>query len=548
LDSSNKPHSNRLTLLYALPALFGCAFFLLAGLLFLPQIGIENDEALFSGIFLKPYGDAYTVRIGHSRIPLMLMSYIGSLKAWLYRPVMSLFGTGLAVLRLPVLLIGVASIWLFFRLLHRIAGVRAAIIGCTLLAADATYLLTVCFDWGPVALQHLLLTAGLLVLVHFYQSRRLPPLFWGFCLLGLGMWDKALAVWMLGGIGVAAIVVFPRHLWALATRQRLGIATAGFLLGVLPLLVYNMENKWATFVGNVSHDTHDIPGKARMLMETAKGDGLFGWMFNEAWQTPKQPPPSGLIQRASANITSLFGHPRRHLLFYAFLLALVLAPLARGDALRAIVFALLAMAVAWIQMATNAGTGGSVHHTILLWPFPQMVIAVSFAAASRRLGRVGIPALAFVTIALFVSGALVANEYFYVSFTFGGAPAWSDAIFPLSDFMKGAGSGTVYCVDWGMLDPLRFLNRGKLKLATGTDPIRNPQLTADDRAAVLRMISDPGAVFIAHTKDFENFPGTSEKLVKFAEAEGYRREMLTVISDRFGRPAFEVYRLSSPDE
>ena len=33
----------------------------------------------------------------------------------------------------------------------------AALIGCGLLATDAIYLLTSCFDWGPVALEHLLL-------------------------------------------------------------------------------------------------------------------------------------------------------------------------------------------------------------------------------------------------------------------------------------------------------------------------------------------------------------------------------------------------------
>ena len=47
---------------------------MLAGLAFLTKIGIENDEALFAGAFLKPYGGAYTVRIGHSRIPLMVMT------------------------------------------------------------------------------------------------------------------------------------------------------------------------------------------------------------------------------------------------------------------------------------------------------------------------------------------------------------------------------------------------------------------------------------------------------------------------------------------
>ena len=540
-----RPYTSRL--LYWLPALIGCLFFFLAGLAYLTKIGIENDEAIFAGVFLKPYGGAYTIRIGHSRIPLMVMTYIGTLKAWLYRPLMSIFGTGAMVLRLPMLVAGVASVWLFFRLLYRIAGLRAAIIGCSLLAVDSTYLLTVCFDWGPVALQHLLLVAGLLLLARFYQRRTLPALFWGFCLLGLGMWDKALAVWMLGGIGVAAVAVFPGRLRALASRRRMAIAILGFTLGVLPLLIFNVENRWATFAGNVSRDTSDIPGKARMLMETAKGDGLFGWMFDEQWQTPAPHAPSGIVQRTSAGISSLAGHPRRHSLFYAFLLAVLLAPLARGDALRAILFALIAMAVAWVQMATNANTGGSVHHTILLWPFPQMVVAVSFAAASRRLSRAGIPALAVVTAVMAISGVLVANEYYYMSYRFGGAPVWSDSLFPLSGFMKGVASGSVYCVDWGILDGLRYLNHGKLKLAVGSDPISKPQLGPGDRETVLRMLADPGAVFIAHTKDFENFQGANDRLVKFAAAEGFRRDMLAVISDSFGRPAFEVYRFAAPE-
>jgi len=532
--------------LYTLAIFSACLFFLFAGLAFLTKIGIENDETIFVGAFLKPYGGAYTIRIGHSRIPLMVMTYIGTLKAWLYRPLMSIFGTGLVTLRLPMLLAGVAGVWFFYRLLYRIAGLRAAIIGCTLLAVDSTYLLTVCFDWGPVALQHLLLLAGLLLLVRFYQQGALPALFWGFCLLGLGMWDKALAVWMLSGIGVAAMLVFPGRLLALASRKRIAISIVGFTLGVLPLLVFNLENEWATFRGNVSRDTSDIPGKARLLIETAKGDGLFGWMFDEQWQTPAPHAPRGIVEQASAKISSLAGHPRRHALFYAFLLAVLLTPLARGEALRAILFALVAMAVAWVEMAANANTGGGVHHTILLWPFPQLVVAVSLAAASRRLGRAGIPALAVVTVVLTVSGLLVTNEYFYVSYRFGASPVWSDAIFPLSGFLKNVPSGNVYCVDWGMLDSLRYLSHGNLPLAVGNDPISKPQLSPEDREPVLRMLADPGAVFVAHTKDFENFQGTNDHLVKFAAAEGYRRDMLAVISDSFGRPAFEVYRFVAP--
>jgi hypothetical protein len=342
---------------------------------------------------------------------------------------------------------------------------------------------------------------------------------------------------------VAAVLVFPDRLWAVFTGRRLAIAVLGFTLGVFPLLVYNLENGWATFRGNVKRDTSDLPGKARMLMETAKGDGLFGWMFNEKEQTPQAHAPSGIIQATSARISSLARHPRQHLLFDAFLLALLLAPLARGNDLRAILFGTIAMTVAWVQMATNAGTGGSVHHTILLWPFPQFVVAVSFAAASKRLGRAGVPVLAVAAIVMTASAVLVGNEYFYVCYTLGGTPAWSDSMVPLADSLKGV-RGTVYCVDWGMLDPLRYLSHGKLMVAVGDDPIGKPQLTAEDREAVLRMLDDPGALFVTHTKDFENFPGRRDKLVNFAADAGYQRETVTAISDSFGHPAYEVYRFS----
>ena len=82
-----------------------CLYFLLAGLSFLSNIGVENDETIFAMAFLKPTGGV-SMRIGHSHIPLMIMSYIGTLKAWLYLPILRMFGTGMLPLRLPMLLAG----------------------------------------------------------------------------------------------------------------------------------------------------------------------------------------------------------------------------------------------------------------------------------------------------------------------------------------------------------------------------------------------------------------------------------------------------------
>lgn len=523
-------------------AFAACLLFFLSGLIFIPHLGLQNDEAIIGDSLFEPKAVAYLIRIGHSRFPLMLMSYLGTLKSWIYRPLFHLLGTGIWVIRVPALLAGAASIWLFYRLLSRVAGQRAGILGCTLLAVDSLYLLTVTFDWGPVALQHLLLLGGVLLLVRFYQAGSNRSLGWGWALLGLGMWDKALAIWMLGGMGIATLVVLKKEIVAVTTLRRMAISALCFCLGALPLLIYNINNHWATFRNNTSWDLHDVPGKARLLSATADGHALFGWLTSEDWQTPQPHAPRSALTAASARISALASSPRHNLMLYAFALAILLTPFARGGALRAILWALLAMTVAWFQMAVTVNAGGSVHHAILIWPLPEMVIAISFAAASRRLGRAGVPALAAVLALLTVSSLLVTNEYYTRARRNGGGMNWTDAVFPLSRYMNTVRASNIFSVDWGIMDNLRLLNRGKLPLRVGTDPISKPDLNDSDREFLAKMIGEPDHVFINHTKEFEFFQNVNTKLVDYAAAAGYRRQIEAVIPDSNGRPVYEVYR------
>jgi hypothetical protein len=518
-----------------------CVLFFATGRAFIPHLGLQNDEALFANGIYKPYAVAYALQVGHSRLPIMLMSYLGTLKSWIYRPIFALFGTGNGAIREPMLLAGVASIWLFFLFLRRAAGYRAALVGCGLLATDTLYLLTVSFDWGPVALQHMMLLAGVWLLLGFYQQGGERRLFWGCLVLGLAMWDKALMIWMLSGMGVAVLALYRRPVLKLLSWRRLAIAALAFVLGALPLVIYNANNRFVTFRGNTSWETDNIPGKTRLLLATADSGALFGWLVNEDWQTATPHTPKGLAQSASARISALTGRQRHTLLLYAFILALLLAPLGGPSARRAILFALITMAVAWVQMAVTANAGGSVHHAILLWPLPQMVIGISFAAASRRWRRGGTQVLAVVLAILMCSGLLVTNEYFYLMIRNGGGQNWTDAIFTLSRYLDGSRAGNIFCMDWGMMDSLRLLHRGKLPLRVGTDPISKPSLGDEDRKMLARQISAPDHLFLNHTKDWEFFPGINDRLVKYAADAGYRREILATISDRYGRPIYEVY-------
>jgi hypothetical protein len=518
-----------------------CLLFLATGWILLPHLGLQNDEALFASPLFPPKAGEL-VKIGHSRIPVMLMSYLGTLKTLLYRPIFALAGTGVLPMRLPMLLAGAAGLWFFYLFLLRAAGHRAAVFGCGLLAADTLYLLTICFDWGPVALQHLLLVSGILLLLGFYQTCQVSRLFWGWFLLGLGMWDKALMTWMLAGMLVAVLAVYKKELFSVITVRRLAISALAFVLGALPLVVYNIDRGFTTFRSNASYDIHEMPGKARILLATADGHALFSWLNNEDWQTREPHRPRGVVQSASADLSAIAGRPRHNLLFYAFLAALLVTPFARGAALRAILFALIAMTVAWLQMAMTANAGGSTHHAILLWPLPEMVIAIAFAAASRRLGRAGIPALAVVLAVLMVSGFLVTNEYFYLIIRNGGAQNWTDAIFRLSDYMKSTSARAVYPVDWGIMDSLRLLNRGKLPLRVGSDLVSRAAANSDARTQIANEVAAPDNLFIAHSKDFEFFRDSKDRLEQFAAALGYRPAVLATIPDSYGRPVYEVFR------
>jgi 4-amino-4-deoxy-L-arabinose transferase-like glycosyltransferase len=187
----------------------------------LPYPGPQTDEALFASLIYEPRNLENFVQIFKHRIPLMVMSYLGALKALLYAAWFSIWPPSPVSLRLPVVLAGATSIGLFVILLREMLGRRAAWIGGLLLATDTSFLLLTTFDWGPVALQHLLLLAGLTLLLRFYPTGSRRQLAAAFFLFGLAFWDKAIFVWMFTGIAVASLIVFQRELARLADRRNL---------------------------------------------------------------------------------------------------------------------------------------------------------------------------------------------------------------------------------------------------------------------------------------------------------------------------------------
>src|ERR1700692_3534401 len=91
-----------------------CALsFLIIGCAFAGYPGIQTDEAMFAGPLFRAWR-FFSVRLFHHHIPVMTMSYNGTLKTWLYAPLLLTWPPGAALIRVPVVLMGAVTILVFW--------------------------------------------------------------------------------------------------------------------------------------------------------------------------------------------------------------------------------------------------------------------------------------------------------------------------------------------------------------------------------------------------------------------------------------------------
>ena len=304
-------------------------------------------------------------------------------------------------------------------------------IGALLLASDPTYVLTGCFAWCSLQNVLMLIAFGLILQFHSRGDRILLAGA-AFC-TGLWLWDKALSLWLLAGFLAGLAIVFPRESLRYLRPRILAVALPAFCAGALPLIAYNVTHDFATFRSNAHFSTAHFVYKLDVLRATGDGSAWLEYLVNGP-AAPNPRPPETRLERWSASLHDLAGEHPRDYLPYAFLAALVLLPAVafkrRVPALRLTILCLIAVSVAWVQMAFTEGAGGGGHHPALLWPIPHLMIAIALAEVSFRYRAIGTCLLAAAMVVLISSNVLTVNQYLYQFVRFGAAGSWSDAMFP----------------------------------------------------------------------------------------------------------------------
>jgi 4-amino-4-deoxy-L-arabinose transferase-like glycosyltransferase len=513
--------------------------FNLYSLVFIPKVGLEDDEVIFTSPLYLFSAKEFGMVIFHHRVPLMVMTYIGTLKTLLYLPILAVFGANLWSLRLPIVVVGTATIWMFYKLASRSASPAAGLVAVFLLATDPSFLFTNTVDWGPVALEHFLLVTGCFFIVRFAQDANRGSLALGFFLLGLALWNKAIFVWALAGLSCGAIAIFWPEIRRLLRPATACIAVASFLGGALPFVIFNVRNAGnqnMTFRASGHLETDKFAGKASMLRATLDGSALFGFLFGlDDAPNPKTPQVlnAQLATRIPMWVGDHFGKPRRTPMFYAYILALLLVPW--WWKYRAARFSLVFMGVAWLAMAVTKDAGGSAHHTVLLWPFPQFFLAAALAALPwRMISTAAVALLVAMNLLLLNQGVADVERY--------GTPGnFNNASIGLVREFSRISAPIAFTLDWGMVNLLAFSQKGHLDLHMADGSFQTDPPTQDQLREIDWIFAQPGALFVDHLPGYENYPTVRPNLERAAAARGFHKEKQRIISDSNGRPVFEIF-------
>lgn len=540
------------------------ALFLATALRQLDLPGLYYDEALDLAPMLDILRGAPTpllrgigVTIGGYTYPVMLMDYMGSLNGYVTLPFMLALGPGVAAARLSPILFSAITIVLAYAIARAWFGRTAGLFTALLLAVSPSF---IWFSRQGITVTSIMtvFSLGSWLLLdrwqrlgndgHYQRAAGHPRLILlaAGLLLGLGLWAKIIFLWwiaLLGVMGLVWIVTRQRAVTHAVTRAP-GAApwvALGFLIGAAPFLYFNLVGlaqgqppaTLQLLFRSLFEPTQYGIDNRNLLANLDKRLQDFAVFLNGSYFWFLAPVPYGNVYAIPAFVASVVAGSA---------LAMRRSEWRRWAAL-------IACVAAYLPISAFTVSDLWATHFFLLFPLPQMVVAVAAVwlaqAVARRITRAGgvrfallSGALALGLIALPLSRDLWVNAQYHEQLgVMGGSGRFSDAIYKLAAYLNAEGVAQPVALDWGIEKNVRVL--------TG-DRVRPVELfgfsaEADDifRQRAQEMLADRSRRYIVL---WDQFAVYNRRLVFTQIAESMGREVVEtfIAHERSGLPVYVV--------
>ena len=172
------------------------AFFVFISSLYLDFPAFYYDEVLFYNAAVGAPTDLFIYKKLFN-VPILLMPYIGALKAWLYIPIFYLFETTYYSVRLPSIIIVAVSLFFLICLVHKMFGAQIAFLSAIMFIFNPNIIFHARLDWGPTSLMFLFRNLMFFCGYLYTYNRKPYFLLFAFLFAALGVFDKLNFVWLL---------------------------------------------------------------------------------------------------------------------------------------------------------------------------------------------------------------------------------------------------------------------------------------------------------------------------------------------------------------
>jgi len=511
------------------------------------------------------------LRVGGRTFPLMVMDYKGVVHTYWAFPFLWALGVNVFALRLSCLFLSLLTMASVYRFGRQFYGSRVAVVSLLLLAVNPCFLF---WSRQGVLWTTAMLTCGmgaLAALGRWKGGAQHWRLYLAAFVLGLGVSAKLPFVWFVVALAISAILLNARGLWAalpipgaerLGRRRkraelaptgggrivRLGVALLALLLGLSPLLIYNLQTRGTVDVVllNLRTSYYGVNNLAYVPNLGLRWDHLRGLLdgsnfwYLGAIHRDLIFPLAFWISAAVISIWSLGRAIRRPWTLRRDDGSWRGTKRPQSPCALPPVFPLLMMTLIVVQSGFTV-SGLWPEHYLLLVPFPQLIIALGLDMLGSDLRRRrSLSWGCLLLLALLMASQLRVDVLYHRALgQSGGFGAHSDANYKLADYLERKGRPVV-AMDWGIKAPVQFLTQGRVNPQErfGFQNLDRP--SPDFAAGVAAYLEDRDTYYIFHAPPETVYQARREAFERLVLDRGLIPDGKRIIYDRSARPLFVV--------
>jgi hypothetical protein len=451
--------------------------------------GLYYDEAVFAGLakdFVAGHvhgqhmPDHQVIMLAGRPFPLFVQTYLGALKSWMLIPAFGGFGPSVAVLRATSLFWQLIALLFLMLATRRWLGLTTALVAGVLLASDPTFFFLSVLDWGVAVPAFVCRCACFYFAIRWNQHRKLSDAFFVGLFAGFGFFNKADFAVFLIAVSLAALFCYRRQLVAAIRGHSSAVALAcfGFALGGGPMLLKIPRMLMLTISGPHPNAHGELATKFKTMLSIYDGSHFYrlmtvGGVFERMYEGAGGP-------KAAMGVAVVA----------AFILLGVLAYRKQIARTRPLVFLILAAVLITLGVFLLPDAV-RIHHAVLVFPMPQLVVAALVALAWNTNAPIRTTAVLLVAIVCLSGFRSIVATQELIRQT-GGRGRWSESLDQFCRENRDRSDLTIVSLDWGFNEQLMFLTNG-------------PQLSEpfwDFNQTLPPLPPDPNYIYLAHPTQY----------------------------------------------